>query len=131
MKKIILTISFIFGLALNSFAWDIGTYPRESEMQNNVYHYFMDYAITVDTSTGSVDTAERIKFAMDVVAGNINYNTLSVSCATNATIRTKIINSDSTYVNDLEYVIATEYESGQGVPLFTILANKLYGVRPN
>jgi hypothetical protein len=108
---------------------DIGTYPREAEMQNIVYHWFMDYAIGVDTSITSADTPERIKFAMDVVAGTASYNTLSVSCATNASIRAKIIADDPTYKNDLEYVIATAYEP-DGPPLFTILAKKLYGTRP-
>ena len=130
MKKTILAIVFIVGFGTNSFAWDIGDYPRGSEMKNNVYHYFMDYAINVDTSENSADTPERIKMAMDIIAGKVNYNTLSISCATNATIRSKIIASDSSYIDDLEYVIATEYESGVGVPLFTILANKLYGARP-
>jgi hypothetical protein len=124
-KKLIIVFCIVFIICGNAFAWDIGTYPRQSEMQNNVYHWFMDYAILVDTSPTSSDTPERIAFAKDVVAGRINYNTISVSCATNATIRAKIIASDLSYVNDLEYVIATEYESGTGIPLFTILAEKL------
>jgi len=121
MKKIVIIL--ILFASIPAMAWDVGTYPREAEMQNIVYHWFMDVAILVDVST---DTPERIQFAKDIVAGRVNYNTLSVACATNASIRAKIIASDITYQNDLEYVIATEYESGGGIPLFTILAIKLY-----
>lgn len=129
MKKIILITILFFSFTFNSFAWDIGTYPRESEMKNNVFHYFVDYALTIDTSVSSSDTAERIKFAIDIINGKVNYNTLSVSCSTNASIRAKIIASDTSYISDLEYVIATAYEPG-GEPLFTILAEKIYATRP-
>ena len=126
MKKFACMIILVLAFSVNCFAWDIGTYPREQEMQNIVYHWFMDYALNI----APTDTPERVKFASDVIAGAINCNTLSVACATNATIRAKIMASDDSYKIALEYVIATEYESGGGVPLFTILANQLYGPRP-
>ena len=128
MKKIAFAVFAVF-ICGNASAWDIGTYPKEAEMQTVVYHWFVDYAINVDTSETSTESFERISFAMDVISGAINCNTLSVAVATNATIRAKIIASDISYQADLEYVIATAYEP-PGVPLFTILANKLYGVRP-
>jgi hypothetical protein len=131
MKKIVPLLIVCFALIVpNANAWDIGTYPESMEMKSNVFHYFMDYALTVDTSETSTDTAERIKYAMDIVAGRANRAIMSVAVATNASIRAKIIASNDTYVNDLEYVIATEYESGSGIPLFTILAEKIYGTRP-
>jgi len=75
-----------------------------------------------------VERANQTAFANDILKWNVSQNQLSKAVSTNSTIAADITASDAGYVNDLAYVIMTQYESTRpNEPLFSIMAQSIYG----
>lgn len=133
MKKLIVAILVLF-FANSAVAWDLYTYPigkddsatDAPDMRQAVIFYFTSEAIKVQFNSDS-ETSTRIEFAKRILAGDISQNELSRQVATNPSIGSKITSSDDSFINDIAYVVSTQYSPDMGTPLFTILAESAFG----